>query len=77
MISEMPTKKRVHCSVRYLHLVGNEWVRASLDAPNLLHRLLSAAKQAHLPLRDRLIMLIACRYGVCIRDILRLTFGDW
>jgi hypothetical protein len=77
MISEMPRKKRVYCSVRYLHLVGNEWVRASLDDPNLSHRLLSVAKQAQLPLRDRLIMHFACRYGICIRDILRLTIGDW
>jgi len=77
MISEMPRKKRVYCSVRYLHLVGNEWVRASLDDPNLSHRLLSVAKQAQLPLRDRLIMHFASRYGICIRDILRLTIGDW
>ena len=77
MISEMPRKKRVHCSVRYLHLVGNKWVRASLDDPNLFDRLLSAAKWAQLPLRDRLIMHIACHYGVHIRDILRGTIGDW
>lgn len=77
MIGEMPKKKRVHRSVRYLHLVGNEWVRSSIDDPNLSHRLLSVAKQAHLPLRDRLIMHIACHYGVRIRDILRCTIGDW
>ena len=77
VISEMPRKTRVHCSVRYLHLVGNEWVRASLDDPNLFDRLLSAAKWAQLPLRDELIVLIACTSGVCIRDILRLTIGDW
>jgi integrase len=77
MISEMPREKRVHRSVRYLHLVGNEWVRTSLDDPNLSHRLLVAAKKAQLPLRDRLIVQIACRYGVRIRDILRCTIGDW
>ncbi len=76
MISEMSRKKRGHCSVRYLHHIGNKWVEASLDDPNLLDRLLSAAKRVHLPLRDELIVLIACRYGASIRDILRLTIGD-
>jgi integrase len=77
MISEMPKKKHGRNSVRYSHLIGNEWERASLDDPDLFDRLLSAAKRAQLPLRDKLIVLMACRYGVCIRDILRLTIGDW
>jgi hypothetical protein len=77
MISEMPKKKHGRNSVRYSHLIGNEWERASLDDPDLFDRLLSAAKRAQLPLRDKLIVLMACRYGVCVRDILRLTIGDW
>ncbi len=77
MINEMPRKKRGRRSVRYSRLVGNERVRASLDDPNLLDRLLYAAKRSHLPLRDRLIMHIAWSYGACIRDILRLTIGNW
>jgi integrase len=76
MISEMPRKKRGSYSVRYSHLIGDKWVETSLDDPNLLDRLLNAARWAHLPLRDKLIVLIACRYGACIRDILRLTIGD-
>lgn len=79
MISGAPIRrrKRDRYSIRYSHRVGNEWVCASLDEPDLLDRLLSAAEWVQLPLRDRLIVLIACRYGVCIRDILRLTIGDW
>src|SRR5258708_5994570 len=77
MISEMPKKKHGRKSVRYSHLIGNEWERASLDDPDLFDRLLSAAKRAQLPLRDKLIVLMACRCGVCVRDILRLAIGDW
>src|SRR6266571_175328 len=77
MINEMPKKKLGRNSVRYSHLIGNEWERALLDDPDLFDRLLSAAKRAQLPLRDNLIVLMACRFGVCIRDILRLTIGDW
>src|SRR5260370_8991385 len=77
MISEMPKKKHGRKSVRYSHLIGNEWERASLDDPDLFDRLLSAAKRAQLPLRDKLIVLMACRCGVWVRDILRLAIGDW
>ncbi len=77
MISEMSRKNRGQRSVRNLHHLRNEWVGVSLDDPNLLDRLLSAAKRVHLPLRDELIVLIAGRYGASIRDILRLTIGDW
>jgi hypothetical protein len=77
MTSVIQKKKHGRNSVRYSHLTGNEWERASLDDPDLFDRLLSAAKRAQLPLRDKLIVLMACRYGVCVRDILRLTIGDW
>ena len=77
MISDIPKKKHGRNSVHYSHLIGNEWEPASLDDPKLLDRLLSAAKRAQLPLRDKLIVLIACKYGACIRDILGLTIGDW
>jgi integrase len=77
MTGKMPTEKRGHASLNYFHLVQNKWVSASLDDPKLLDRLLSAVERAHFPLRDRLIVLIACRSGACVRDILGLTIGDW
>ena len=77
MISKMPRKNRGQRSVRNLHHLRNECEGVSLDDPNLLDCLLSAAKRVHLPLRDELIVLIAGRYGASIRDILRLTIGDW
>ena len=77
MTGKTPTKKRGHASLNYFHLIQNKWESASLDDPKLLDRLLSAVERAHLPLRDRLIVLIACRSGACIRDILGLTIGDW
>ncbi len=77
MISETPGHKRRRLFVRYSCLKGIEWVEASLDDPNLLHRLLYAAGWARLPLRDQLIVRIACESGAIIRDILRLTIGDW
>ena len=77
MISKMARKNRGQRSVRNLHHIRNECEGVSLDDPNLLDRLLSAAKRVHLPLRDELIVLIAGRYGASIRDILRLTIGDW
>lgn len=77
LISETPGSKRRLLSIRYSCHTGVERVEASLDDPSFLHRLLYAAEQVHLLLQDKLIVLIGYRYGACIRDILRLTIGDW
>src|SRR5258708_18002009 len=48
-----------------------------LNDPYLYDRLLEAAEQAHLFLRDQIIVRMACESGAHIHEILRLTVGDW
>jgi len=48
-----------------------------LNDPYLYDRLLEAAEQAHLFLRDQIIVRMGCESGARIHEILCLSLGDW
>jgi integrase len=66
-----------HPSENYFRLVEQEWVPHPIDDPHLHLHLLRGFERAHLCLRDRIVVRIAYESGARIREILRLTVGDW
>lgn len=67
----------VFVSDNYFKLVHDTWQPQPIDDPHL-HRLLHQGFQAAgLCLRDQLVVRIAYESGARIREILRLTIGDW
>jgi len=64
-------------SENYFRLADGEWVPHPIDDPTLHKRLLEGVTRAHLCLRDQIVIRIAYESGARIREILRLTVGDW
>ncbi len=64
-------------SENYFRLVGEDWVPQPIDDPELHKRLLAGFEQAKLCLRDQIVIRMAYESGGRIREILRLTVGDW
>jgi integrase len=57
--------------------VEDAWVPQPIDDVKLHERLLAGFKTAKLSLRDQIVIRLAYESGARIREILRLTVGDW
>ncbi len=69
--------RQVFASDNYFKLVHDTWQPQPIDDPHL-HRLLRQGFQgAGFCLRDQLVVRMAYESGARIREILRLTIGDW
>jgi len=64
-------------SDNYFKLVHETWYPHPIDDPQLHRVLRQGFPHAGLCLRDQLVVRIAYESGVRIREILRLTIGDW
>jgi len=64
-------------SDNYFKLVHETWQPHPIDDPQLHRVLRQGFPRAGLCLRDRLVVRIAYESGARIREILRLTVGDW
>lgn len=64
-------------SENYFRLVEAEWIPQPIDDPKLPEHLRNSFQQAKLCLRDQIVVRLAYETGARIREILRLTVGDW
>jgi len=69
--------KQPFTSDNYFKVVEDEWQPQPIDGPHLHVLLRKGFKQACLSLRDQIIVPLAYESGARIREILRLTVGDW
>ena len=71
-------KPKPRCpSENYFRLVEADWIPQPIDDPKLPEHLRKSFQQARLCLRDQIVVRLAYETGARIREILRLTIGDW
>src|SRR6266566_3497988 len=68
---------RQFTSDNYFKLVQGQWVPQPIDDPDLHLQLRQGFTQARFCLRDQIVVRMAYEAGARIREILRLTVGDW
>ncbi len=69
--------RRQFTSDNYFKLVQGQWVPQPIDDPDLHLQLRQGFTQARFCLRDQIVVRMAYEAGARIREILRLTVGDW
>jgi integrase len=69
--------KHPYTSENYFKLVNDHWTPQPIDDPDLHMLLRKGFQLVQLSLRDQLVVRMAYESGARIREILRLTVGDW
>jgi integrase len=69
--------KHPYTSENYFKLVDDHWTPQPLDDPDLHMLLRKGFQLVQLSLRDQIVVRMAYESGARIREILRLTVGDW
>ncbi len=73
-VEEPPVK---HFSENFFRLADDQWEVQPVDDPELGKKLVEGFTSAHLCLRDQVVVRLALETGARIREVLRLTVGDW
>ncbi len=76
-LSGVEDPKRQSPSDNYFKLVDDVWRPQPIDDPDLHVQLRQGFKLASYNLRDQIVVRMAYESGARIREILRLTIGDW
>jgi integrase len=76
-LSGVEDPKRQSPSDNYFKLVDDVWCPQSIDDPDLHVQLRQGFKLASYNLRDQIVVRMTYESGARIREILRLTIGDW
>ena len=76
-LSGVEDPKGQSSSDNYFKLVDDIWCPRPIDDPDLHVQLRQGFTQANYCLRDQIVVRMAYESGARIREILRLTIGDW
>ena len=72
---EEPTTN--HFSANFFRLAHDQWEVQPVDDPELGKKLVGGFAPANLCLRDQIVVRLILETGARIREVLRLTVGDW